>query len=139
MNWSKQQLLKMKRNLHLAAVSLDDETAAETPELFEAWASPADYAAGDRRQFGGRLWKCLQAHRSQADWTPDVSASLWTEIEKPGDGTHDNPIRYHNNMELTEGLYYTQLGVLYLCTRSTGVPVYNDLADLVGLYVEAAA
>ena len=39
-------------------------------------------------------------------------------------------------MALTEGLYYTQGGVTYLCNRSTGQPVYNALAELVGLYVE---
>ena len=41
-------------------------------------------------------------------------------------------------MELTAGLYCTQDGVTYLCTRSTGQPVYNSLAELVGLYVEVA-
>ena len=30
----------------------------------------------------------------------------------------------------------TQDGVTYLCNRNTGQPVYNALADLVGLYVE---
>lgn len=40
------------------------------------------------------------------------------------------------NEEMTEGLYYTQDGVTYLCNRNTGNPVYNALAELVGLYVE---
>ena len=39
-------------------------------------------------------------------------------------------------MELSEGLYYSQNGILYRCTQSTGQPVYNALAELVGLYVE---
>ena len=51
-------------------------------------------------------------------------------------GTQDDPIPYNGNMALTEGLYYTQSGVTYLCNRSTGQPVYNALAELVGLYVE---
>lgn len=129
---------QLRSLIEKASAGLSDEDALAGAELCPAWKPDEDLAQGDRRRYGGRLWKCLQAHRSQADWTPDVSASLWTEVEKPGDGTHDNPIRYHNNMELTEGLYYAQLGVLYLCTRSTGVPVYNDLADLVGLYVMVA-
>lgn len=37
------------------------------------------------------------------------------------------------------GLYYTQDGVTYLCTRDTGIAVYNDLSDLVGIYVEEAS
>ena len=39
-------------------------------------------------------------------------------------------------MELYAGMYYSQLGVTYRCTRDTGNPVYQPLADLVGIYVE---
>ena len=48
----------------------------------------------------------------------------------------EDPIPYNGNMELTAGLYYSQDGVIYLCNRDTGIPVYNALADLVGNYVE---
>lgn len=34
-------------------------------------------------------------------------------------------------------LSMTACGVIYLCTRDTVNPVYNTLASLVGLYVEA--
>lgn len=47
-----------------------------------------------------------------------------------------DPTPYDGNMELFAGLYYVQNGVTYLCNRSTGQPVYNTLAELVGLYVE---
>lgn len=40
-------------------------------------------------------------------------------------------------MALTAGLYYVQEWVVYLCIRGTVNPVYNALADLVGLYVTA--
>lgn len=118
---------------------MEDADAVEVIDYFPAWADGTDYGADFRVQDGMRLWRCLQAHRSQADWRPADTPSLWTEVHKPGQGTHDDPIVYNNNMALTEGLYYTQGGVLYVCTRSTGVPVYNDLADLVGIYVEVAA
>ena len=62
--------------------------------------------------------------------------SLYTRIDEQHDGTKYDPIPYDGNMALTEGLYYTQGGVVYLCNRSTGQPVYNALAELVGLYVE---
>lgn len=41
-------------------------------------------------------------------------------------------------MELLEGKYYTQGGVVYRCTRDTGQAVYQDLSALVGIYVEIA-
>lgn len=37
---------------------------------------------------------------------------------------------------LESGKYYSQGGVKYLCTRDTGIAVYQPLADLVGVYVE---
>ena len=32
-------------------------------------------------QYGGRLWECVQAHSSQADWTPPAAVSLWSEVK----------------------------------------------------------
>ena len=46
--WSKAQLLKCRKNIHLAAASLPDNQAAETPELFEAWEVGRAYSAEDR-------------------------------------------------------------------------------------------
>ena len=39
-------------------------------------------------------------------------------------------------MALASGLYYSQDGVVYLCSRNTVNPVYNPLSELVGIYVE---
>ena len=50
-----------------------------------------------------------------------------------------DPIPYSGNMALEAGKYYSQGGAVYLCTRDTVNPVYSDLADLVGLYVEKGA
>ena len=135
-NWSKAKLLKMRRNSHLASVSLSDEVAVETPEIFEGWVVSKYYEAGERFQFEGELYKVLQNHTSQENWLPNNTPSLYTKIHKPGDGSHDNPIVYDGNMELFEGLYYTQADVLYYCFRSSEIPVYNPLSELVGLYVE---
>ena len=119
------------------SASLSDGDALEAVELFPAWAVGASYEQGIRLRYGEKLYKVLQAHTSQADWTPDIATSLYAEVEKPGQGdTPDDPIPYGGNMELLEGKYYAQDGVTYICTRSTGVPVYNALRDLVGLYVE---
>ena len=83
--WSKDLLLKMKRNIHLAAVSLPDEDAAETPELFPAWAVDQQYTAGQRVQYEGQLFRCEQSHTSQEDWTPDLTPSLWTLVAATGE------------------------------------------------------
>ena len=85
MSWSKQQLLKIRHNIHMAAQSVDDATALETPEIFPGWAADTDYTVGYRVRFEGVLYRCEQAHRSQPEWTPDATPALWTQVAEPGE------------------------------------------------------
>lgn len=69
------------------AESLDDVTAMEHAELFTPWACPAQYRAGQLRRYeeDGKLYRCLQDHTSQADWTPDKTPSLWKCAADPAE------------------------------------------------------
>lgn len=136
MTW--EHLYKLRDMIRKAAASLDDSDALTAIEMFAPWETDTEYVADTRIRYGGKLYRVVQSHTSQADWTPDVTPALYTEVAEPGDGTWDKPIPYSGNMKLEKGLYYTQAGVVYLCTRDTINPVYNPLADLVGLYVEVA-
>ena len=62
------------------AITLDDATALTGVELFPAWATDTAYAVGDRVQYNGTLYKCIQAHTSQDDWMPDATPALWVII-----------------------------------------------------------
>lgn len=62
------------------AITLDDATALTGVELFPAWATDAAYAVGARVQYNGVLYKCVQAHTSQADWMPDATPALWVIV-----------------------------------------------------------
>lgn len=111
------------------------------PTLFETegYTEGQPIFTGTRVQYYGKLWEVRQDHNIAAHFAPSLAtASLWKEVTEEGAdvGTIENPIAYDGNMELEEGRYYSQDGVVYLCTRSTGVPVYNALKDLVGIYVE---
>ena len=68
-----------------AAVSLSDEDALEAVELFPAWADDTAYAADERIRYGDHLYRCVQAHTSQTEWTPDHTPALWTEVALPGE------------------------------------------------------
>lgn len=119
-------------------LSVDDNTALRMTEFYPVWSAGQAYPAGHKVQRGGKLWRCLQAHTSQTGWEPSTAtASLWEEICESHDGTLADPIPYSGNMALTAGLYYIQDYTIYRCTRDTGIPVYNPLAELVGIYVEA--
>lgn len=118
-------------------LSVDDNTALRMVEFYPEWSAGQAYTAGYKVQRGGKLWRCLQAHTSQTGWDPSINtASLWEEICESHDGTLADPIPYDGNMALTAGLYYVQGDVIYLCNRDTVNPVYNPLAELIGLYVE---
>ena len=119
-------------------LEVDDQTALRMLSYYPEWTAGQDYPAGYKVQCGGRLCRCLQAHTSQEGWEPGNAPALWEYINETHDGTLYDPIPYEGNTELTEGLYYTQSGVVYLCTRGTGQPVYNALGELVGIYVEVA-
>lgn len=56
---------------------LDDAQAESVTVLFDEWRSGVAYTAGDRRTFDGLLYRCVQAHTSQADWTPPAVPALW--------------------------------------------------------------
>ena len=118
------------------SLAVDDNTALRMVEFYPEWAADTAYPAGYKVQRGGKLWRCLQAHTSQSGWEPENAPALWTEICESHAGTLTDPIPYSGNMALEAGKYYSQNGLVYLCTRDTVNPVYNALADLVGLYVE---
>ena len=125
-------LIKQQINI----LNVDDNTALRLTAFYPEWAANAEYTIGYKVQRSGRLWRCLQAHTSQAGWEPENAASLWTEICESHSGTLEDPIPYNGNMALESGKYYSQDGKVYRCTRDTGNPVYNALSELVGLYVE---
>ena len=117
-------------------LTVDDNTALRMVEFYPEWVEGQAYTAGYKVQHGGKLWRCVQAHTSQAGWEPENTPALWTEICETHDGTIDDPIPYSGNMALEAGKNYIQDDVVYLCNRDTGQPVYNALSELVGLYVE---
>ena len=67
-----------------ASTSLSDADAYGAAELFPRWDGDShSYKTGDRVDYNGLLYKCLQDHTSQTDWTPDKAVSLWVEIADP--------------------------------------------------------
>lgn len=135
---TEQEVAMILLRQQINTLDVDDTTALRMVEFYPEWAAGQAYTVGYKVQHGVKLWRCLQAHTAQAGWEPEIAQSLWEQICEAHDGTKYDPIPYDGNMALTEGLYYTQGGVTYLCNRSTGKPVYNALSELVGLYVETA-
>lgn len=82
-NVTPERAYQLRNAIEVAAESFDDETALEYPELVQPWQPGADYTADQRVNYNGTLYKCLQAHTSQADWSPNAAPSLWTKVLIP--------------------------------------------------------
>ena len=136
----------MRAVIEDSVASLDDETAATVPSLFTPWTVGEAVEVGDRRYYAPRLYKAVQAHTTQADWTPDVTPALWAVVGDPGQaGTIDDPITAARGMEYTYGLYYfdPEDGKTYLCERTGeaegGKIILQYLPhELIGQYFSAA-
>ena len=82
---TKQQAQQMRQIIVQESANLEDETAMNVPYFFPAWEEGVAYEIGDRRRYKTILYKCILAHTSQADWTPDVAVSLWVRVDEPGE------------------------------------------------------
>lgn len=136
---TQEEVTAMLLRQQINTLAVDDQTAYRMREFYPEWAAGQSYTVGYKLLYGGELYKVIQAHTSQADWTPDAVPALFTRIDEQHDGSRYDPIPYNGNMELYAGQYYSQLGVTYRCTRATGTAVFNPLSELVGIYVEVAA
>lgn len=74
---AEEAMLKLSK---LQAQSLPDEYALEVTALFDEWYPGRDCIAGERIRYKGVLYKVLQGHVSQADWTPDAAPSLFAKV-----------------------------------------------------------
>ena len=105
---------QLRRLIERIAVTLDDETALTGVELFPMWEIGMAYAAGDRVQHGGTLYKCVQAHTSQADWTPDATPALWVVVSIDEYPEWVQPTGAHDAYNTGDKVSYN--GKRYVCT-----------------------
>lgn len=72
----------VKRMFSTQTEELSDEDALEVAALFPTWASKigAEVAVDERLWYNGKLYKVVQAHTTQADWTPDNTPALYVEV-----------------------------------------------------------
>lgn len=77
---------QLRKALQMFAASLSDEQAMEVATIYDPWAAGKAYTVGEFLTYGQngvgdpQLYKIVQAHTSQADWTPDATPALYTPI-----------------------------------------------------------
>lgn len=77
---------QFRKAVQMFAASLSDERAMEVATIYDPWKEGKVYSVGEFITYGQngvgdpQLYKVVQAHTSQADWTPDTVASLYVAI-----------------------------------------------------------
>lgn len=139
-----EDILKESENAELITrkinrIGLTDNEALSVKEMYPKWEDKigTTIEAGFIILYDGNLWKVRQTHTALEVYPPSVAtAALYEVVVYQHEGTMEDPIPYTPPMEIYEGKYYTQSGVVYRCTRDSGTALSHDLSALVGLYVE---
>lgn len=122
-------------------VDIPDQTSLRMMDYYPSFVEIVGRTVeiGFKFTYEDKLYKTIQASLLiQAHYPPGVGTeSLYERIDLTHTGVVYDPIPYEGNMELSEGKYYSQNGVVYQCIRDTGTAVYHALADLINLYVKA--
>ena len=130
---------KMLISQQINTLEVDDNTALRMKQFYPTFESIVgqNVKQGFKFTHGGKLWSVVQPQLTiEAHRQPGAGLeSLYTEVCETHAGTLDDPIPYDGNMALESGKHYSQNSTIYLCNLDTVNPVYNKLADLVGLYV----
>lgn len=75
--------MQIRRLLEERTESMTDEEILNYPDFVEKWKSGKSYSVGKRLEYNGTIYKVLQDHTSQDDWTPDVASSLFAKVLIP--------------------------------------------------------
>lgn len=140
-NVPEKQLTKFVK-MSINSATLTDAQALTCKLLYPEWESfiGGSLSTGMRVLYNKRLYNVRQEVPTVLEnQFPSIdTAALYEEINETHAGTKGDPIPYNNNMQLELGKYYSQHGIIYLCFRDSEQPVYNDLADLVDIYVQVS-
>lgn len=119
-------------------LGLTDNEALTVKEYYPDWESFIDKTIekGFFTLYDGNLWRARQTHTALEIYPPSIdTASLYEVINRQHTGEEDDPIPYVPPMEIFNGKYYIQDGVVYLCVRDSGTALSHNLSELVGIYV----
>ena len=111
---------QLRRALQMVAATLTKEQAMEIATVYPAWETGRAYAVGDILSYGTnsvgdpQLYKVVQAHTSQADWTPDATASLYDAfgLDEGGYPVWSQPTGAHDAYNTGDIVNYN--GTLYI-------------------------
>lgn len=122
---------------------VDDNTALRMKSYYPTWQELVDAnftaeKAGFKFTYGDDLYKTIKPEQQfLPNWIPGQGTeSIFERIDETHKGTEKDPIPYKTNMTVYKNKYYTENGIIYRCTRDSGIPLQNKASELVGHYFE---
>lgn len=111
----------VKKMLASSVDNLTDEEALSVAALYPTWISKLgeQVNVGDRYWYDNKLYKVIQQHTVQEDWTPDVSVSLFTEVTIEEYPDWRQPTGASDSYMTGDKVTYN--GVHYICTTDYNV------------------
>ena len=110
--------------------SASDEQAYYASAIYPAWVTDHDYSVGDRVQDEDILYKCIQAHTSQASWRPSLTPALWVRISIEEWPEWIQPIGAHDAYSLGDKVSHTEkhwVSTIDYNTYEPGVYGWNEV------------
>ena len=77
---SKELAKKFRQFIEQMSMNATDEEALDNILAYPKWEIGKAYEKDFRLRYEDVLYKVLQNHTSQADWTPDVAVSLYVKV-----------------------------------------------------------
>lgn len=77
---TREKALQLRKMIEKAVISLSDEDALTSVELYPKWEADTDYAKDGRDRYDGILYRCIQPHTSQEGWEPPNVPALWARV-----------------------------------------------------------
>ena len=127
----KSEAVELRKKIELASSTMTDMNALTAVELFPMWKTATEYDVGVRVQYNGTLYKCVQAHTSQADWAPDATPALWVVVSVDEYPEWVQPTGAHDAYNIGDKVTYN--GQRYVCTSNANVYA----PDVYGWQIEA--
>lgn len=144
----REQAKAIREAMDKAGMLLEASQAASLVRLYKPWKAfevdqnngniekAVHYKVGERCRFNDFVYECRQEHDSQELYNPELAPALWTKLNVDHTGGMEDPIPYSSGMIIEKDKYYSEDGIIYLCTRNSEYPLYHNLKDLIGQYVE---
>lgn len=115
----KSEAIALRAQIESAATLQTDEIALDSKWMYAEWKTDTAYEVGDRIRYADKLYKCVQAHTSQTDWTPDATPALWVEVSVDEWAEWKQPTGAHNAYNTGDKCSYN--GKHWICTADGNI------------------